>query len=1153
MDIEHVFQSFPELSRDAVENALADSLHEMLNTTCKNAHDIHEEHRKLQAELSGQEYQPLLSKGTDIPEYVPIQLLKDNIHTNGLDPDKWRSTIQAHATTKLEAYVSSISDPAIAKSSFDAVERFKASLLLAPSASTSVDRLLLISDRMANRNLEEVASSGSEETLAEPLLAVSKLAHIVKDDVSLQGIIIIPFAALLLLVIGSALYMELILLSSRYGHSFRVVLQTDETAFREAVRQLKEKIAQETAQQEQRDQANRDLREKQKRKQAERNRKRDKKREDDEQKAKRKDYYYGSVAMIIPLEGRSGDPRGYAVRIEAVKENLLGDDEVLQKIKRITVADNIIPAASTSIYCLEIYCHSLPSGIKAGTWVNLELDMKAATPATYAPVLPPEGSFDNGLCWVEVTSPYASFTGGALSNFGKTDNGFKATVDMAKITLDVPKTALDKLQILFERCQAIRHNITNFFRLSDVISKKSISLSQYKVADHYAMANVGQAAAGWIGSTKEKWGIISDYGFGKGDRDFTDMIDHFLRQTQDMPVILSHWDRDHYRIADSGRAKLVRGTGLCPTLRHWVVPDQPLTAKAFELACSIHAQGLLEWCTTDEYGPAGGNWRILRCQSTDKDDKNNSGALALVVGLQDDDRPLLYPGDANYEYIHNISELDGKLYYVIATHHGSEASLKVKYGGLGDSIPRSVGSAGDPAVYFSFGKGNSYGHSVERVVNLYKAQGYKKAYATADLASDEDLLIVGIGPNVLSQLPNPRPIPGVSEDIAIYHDIESYFAFMNGPSKSTDAPKVPRDNSAPPIVTDTITLDGAEHDPLALFAIRDEWQQIVKYRVLARKLIMRNCPLTVKCESDVPIQVLLQCEDIELYATTAAASTPEAFPVVLFDVRSGDPWGGYADMGGQAMAGNDGYMGGFVDIRVTGNWLVQIADKSVYKSGEPEQLRLHLEIQYRGGVGGTGEKGAHGQAGADGVNGTSDKCVVDTNFDPWSGMTGYSYSVIGGARATAGGTGGTGGTGGSGGRPSTFPVSQIIATKTKVPDWLQSNTTGHCFTVSVALLNNDGVQFGAQGKGGPGGEGGRGGHGGIQGKRFQAYQFPGGFTELKDEQSVKPAPDGASGPTGYPGPDSGVNPVDHGKLEPRVIICETEEETHERLMEDEFV
>lgn len=494
MDIETVLQNFPELSRDAVENAVAESLHEMLNRTCENAHSIHEEHRKLQAEESGQAYKPLLTKGpgASTPEYVPLQLLKDNIHANGLDPDKWRATIQAYATTKLEAYVSSIPDPAIAKPIADAVEQFKVSLSSGALASSPGDRLIVISERMANRNLEGVASSGSDETLSEPLLAVSMLASVIKDDVSVEGVVIIPFALLLLLVIGSAVYLNLVLLSSRYGYSFRVVLQSDQAAFEEAVRRLKDEIAKEEAEEAERDKANRDLRDKERRKLEERVRKGRKKRDDEDEKTMRKDYYFGSVVAIIPLEGSSGGPRGYAIRIEAIEENLLGDNELLQMIKKIAVADNIIPAVGASIYCLEIYCHNVPSGVTAGVWVNLKLNMGEATPATYAPVLPAEGDFKDGLCWVEVTSPYASFGRGSLSNFGKTDNGFKVTVDMGSIKLDIPITALAKLKVLFEGQHPIRQNITNFLRFSDIVPKKAISLGEYKTADHYAMANVGQ-------------------------------------------------------------------------------------------------------------------------------------------------------------------------------------------------------------------------------------------------------------------------------------------------------------------------------------------------------------------------------------------------------------------------------------------------------------------------------------------------------------------------------------------------------------------------------------------------------------------------------------------------------------------------------------
>lgn len=306
--------------------------------------------------------------------------------------------------------------------------------------------------------------------------------------------ILIPLAGLITLVALSALSFELIILSNRYGNSFRTVLNGDLVAYNAAVQNLQDQVTQNAADQAKQDEANNELRNRQIKKNKERERKREKKKKDKDEKEKRKNSFYGCVTMIIPLEGSATveQARGFAIRIEAIKQNILSDDEVSQEIQKIVVGDNILPTVGGSLYCLEVYVHQLPSGISVGNWVDFEFDMTKATAASYTPVLPNAGNFDDGLAWLEVTSPLAIFSGASLSTFAQSNFGYKLTIDMTKFKPDVTKTALDKLRILFENLNPTRQNLTNFLRLAKVIPNKLGAIDQYKTADHYVMANVGQ-------------------------------------------------------------------------------------------------------------------------------------------------------------------------------------------------------------------------------------------------------------------------------------------------------------------------------------------------------------------------------------------------------------------------------------------------------------------------------------------------------------------------------------------------------------------------------------------------------------------------------------------------------------------------------------
>lgn len=104
------------------------------------------------------------------------------------------------------------------------------------------------------------------------------------------------------------------------------------------------------------------------------------------------------------------------------------------------------------------------------------------------------------------------------------------------------------------------------------------------------------------------------------------------------PVVLSHWDWDHW----SSGARFGQLTALT-----WVVPNQQLGAVHAAFAANIVTSGrLLVWPAGLPYAKAG-QIRVEQCSGTGR---NHSGLAMLVAGPQGESAILL-PGDARYTVV----------------------------------------------------------------------------------------------------------------------------------------------------------------------------------------------------------------------------------------------------------------------------------------------------------------------------------------------------------------------------------------------------------------------------------------------------------------------------------------------------------------------
>ena len=515
-----------------------------------------------------------------------------------------------------------------------------------------------------------------------------------------------------------------------------------------------------------------------------------------------------------------------------------------------------------------------------------------------------------------------------------------------------------------------------------------------------------------------------------------------------------------------------------------------------------------------------GNIVVLQCMHKNGNpdpDKNNYGALALVVGSED--QRLLYPGDANFECIPEIDHFAGKLSAIIATHHGSLRSLEIAFRPTGDSIPKANTAGG--VVCFSYGARNPFKHDMERVFEYYQSKGFDPGDATAKLPGQTDTLEITMN-------------PGAHWSTAQSHIYKGKVQAL----ESDSLPEVPASGTAAKNsdFQSLLEISGSDkkdisQDDLAAYAVRDPWGDVVSYNVIGTKIVVHNLPLCVPCITDFPVEVQIQCDEFEVQSIEATV------PLVRFNVTNGPDWRATGNPSGTGREGEPGFAGGYLNLSVAGDWLIKLPqDKIGFSSKDfaaKTEQALHLTVQYRGGRGSNGQKGGRGLDGTPGGNGTDDDVKTRQGLG-LRAVLGTSSWVDKGASATKGTNGGQGAKGGNAGIPSTICQSVLNATAEKVP-------SGDRMSFALDLGTGQDL-FGAPAVAGSGGNGGKGGPGGFEGKRYKSKETFWGKEWEIDEGALKQAGSGDPGLSGQNGggpPSSDSMTEMQTKLAPFKKIADT--------------
>ncbi|KAF5614747.1 hypothetical protein F52700_13619 [Fusarium sp. NRRL 52700] len=839
-------------------------------------------------------------------------------------------------------------------------------------------------------------------------------------------------------------------------------------------------------------------------------RRRDKKKarrgDKDKRRKDHKDYYFGYVDRVEPAG------TGYEIRVEAIADNSLSDEVFIRELEKLALAAGNPGFGRYRLALISIYVHKIPPAVEVGKWINFKVDTKNKAPAM-ADSPDVSGPFRDGVSRLEALEPRFSFFNLRIECYFADNEGFVVQTDVASITKDITASTMATLQAAFNSFNFMAQAITDLFDLfmnSDPIDKeqdketsneatqsaqpdsirdlfadnflnlnlkKAIPPSRkpkvvkQKFADmeeiekalfrlktratKYNVYDVGQGHSGRVFSGNTEM-FANDFGYGRvGGRKDT-VCSHMIKGQAKVPILLSHWDADHFRIAKSSVAKGYSGSVDDVTYRHWVAPggSHMQGTITHELAWTIEQhKKLFQWPDTKRLDV--GNVTIVSCKRNTRyemPDKNNYGALALILG--EGDKHLVYPGDANYESVPIISSLNRKVSSLIATHHGSTVALREKGGSVGASIPKAAPK--DSYAIFSYAKGNTYGHDIKTASQYYLKAGYQLCDATATFMSGEDTFeITNFGQSLLadnSLWAMPEHLPTVAARREVLPGI--YATKMPQPASDVanttqTQPLMPLSGEIVPQFPALLTVRGSgkgtakpDQDDLLPYAIRDENGDIVVYDIKASKIILENLPLLIPCTTDYPVVVQLSCHDIEFRGVEPSAGV---VPLVRFNVANGFEWARGADAGQDGLSGNPGFAGGRVRLAVAGEWKTSSSDMSGFS------------IQYCGGWGSNGQAGGRGLPGKNGTNNFI--MLVDS-----SGKETYPKG-----EPQAGGAGDRGGRGGDAGEPGTVASSEVLAVNDQWPaGWKVVIDTGTPGT---------GSEFGKAGNAGKGGLGGSGGAG----------------------------------------------------------------------------
>lgn len=253
-------------------------------------------------------------------------------------------------------------------------------------------------------------------------------------------------------------------------------------------------------------------------------------------------------------------------------------------------------------------------------------------------------------------------------------------------------------QVSFQKAKSLSKNFS-LDGIEDSTVEQIIKVFDKSRAETVCAYNVGQGNCNAL-CTADSMPILY-FDFGGGITQNARTYDRTIRYcfTAKPPIILSHWDFDHWASA------LNAANGIEAFSMKWIVPRQKFGPTHLKHALSLHSNGNLLIFPRKTNQIDIGLGLILKGQGNSR---NDSG-LNFVVRTQwnNDVFTTLLPGDCDYNNIFNISifQFDG----LVASHHGGHVSTY-------NIQPRN--NIANRIVY-SYGNGNTYNHPSPNAVANY--------------------------------------------------------------------------------------------------------------------------------------------------------------------------------------------------------------------------------------------------------------------------------------------------------------------------------------------------------------------------------------------------------------------------------------------------
>ncbi len=250
-----------------------------------------------------------------------------------------------------------------------------------------------------------------------------------------------------------------------------------------------------------------------------------------------------------------------------------------------------------------------------------------------------------------------------------------------------------------------------------------------RTADALAVYDIGQGSASALTDTQFLPDLYYDLGCGVYRNYLTCPSTLRFCFTRSPPILLSHWDADHW----AGAYWETPGSPNFALQQTWIAPQQTLSPIHLAFASDILTNGgrLLMYAsyprTVDAFALSNARTlELVRCSGTDR---NDSGYALCVTDASDSERRYwLLTGDASYDYLlPHLDPQDRRRYQaVIAPHHGADL-------GLQRSIPRPpIGPSSYQRLVFSFGSNNAHGrrstsHPKQETIDAHEGAGWNVA------------------------------------------------------------------------------------------------------------------------------------------------------------------------------------------------------------------------------------------------------------------------------------------------------------------------------------------------------------------------------------------------------------------------------------------